>query len=140
MSEYTIREISELFGLPASTIRYYEEEGILTNVARTPSGQRIFGDCHVNRLRTVCCFKNTGMTIAELRQFFAYVKDESAHLEDILSLLEQRRASVTAQLAQLKRDCAHVQRKIDYYRDIQESLSQGLPRPQWKDYKQRTYE
>ena len=51
MSEYTIREISELFGLPASTIRYYEEEGILTNVARTPSGQRIFGDCHVNRLR-----------------------------------------------------------------------------------------
>ena len=140
MSEYTIRDISELFGLPASTIRYYEEEGILTNVARTPSGQRIFGDCHVNRLRTVCCFKNTGMTIAELRQFFAYEKDEPAHLEDILSLLEQRRASVTAQLAQLKRDCAHVQRNIDYYRDIQESLSQGLPRPQWKDYKQRTYE
>ena len=140
MSEYTIRDISELFGLPASTIRYYEEEGILTNVARTPSGQRIFGDCHVNRLRTVCCFKNTGMTIAELRQFFAYEKDEPAHLEDILSLLEQRRASVTAQLAQLKRDCAHVQRIIDYYRDIQESLSQGLPRPQWKDYKQRTYE
>ena len=140
MSEYTIREISELFGLPASTIRYYEEEGILTNVVRTPSGQRIFGDCHVNRLRTVCCFKNTGMTIAELRQFFAYEEDEPAHLEDILSLLEQRKASVTAQMAQLKKDWAHVQRKIDYYRDIQESLSQGLPRPQWKDYKQRTYE
>ena len=140
MKEYTIREISKQFGLPASTIRYYEDEGILTDVARTASGQRIFTDGHVNRLKTICCFKNTGMTIAELRQFFAYEKDEPAHLEDILSLLEQRRASVTAQLAQLKRDCAHVQRIIDYYRDIQESLSQGLPRPQWKDYKQRTYE
>ena len=30
MKEYTIRELSEMFGLPASTIRYYEDEGILT--------------------------------------------------------------------------------------------------------------
>ena len=60
MKEYTIRELSEMFGLPASTIRYYEDEGILTNVGRTPSGQRIFTDGHVNRLRTICCFKNTG--------------------------------------------------------------------------------
>ena len=44
MKEYTIRELSEMFGLPASTIRYYEDEGILTNVGRTPSGQRIFTD------------------------------------------------------------------------------------------------
>ena len=66
MKEYTIRELSEMFDLPASTIRYYEDEGILTNVGRTPSGQRIFTDGHVNRIRTICCLKNTGMTIAEL--------------------------------------------------------------------------
>ena len=138
--EYTIRELSELFHLPASTIRYYEDEGILTDVGRTPSGQRIFRDCHVNRLRTICCFKNTGMTIAELRQFFSYEADEPAHLDDILALLEQRRASVLEQLAQLKKDYAHVLRKIDYYSDIQKSVTQGLPLPQWKDYKQRSYE
>ena len=104
MKEYTIREISERFGLPASTIRYYEEEeGILTNVGRTPSGQRVFTDGHVNRLRTVCCFKNTGMTINELKQFFAYEADEAAHLDDILALLQQRKESVTAQIAQLVR-------------------------------------
>ena len=140
MKEYTIREISEMFGLPASTIRYYEDEGILTNVGRSPSGQRIFTDGHVNRLRTVCCFKNTGMTIAELRQFFAYEADENAHLDDILALLQQRKDSVMAQIAQLKEDYAHVLRKIHYYRDIQESLRENLPLPQWKDYKQRTYD
>ena len=140
MKEYTIREISEMFGLPASTIRYYEDEGILTNVGRSPSGQRIFTDGHVNRLRTVCCFKNTGMTIAELRQFFAYEADENAHLDDILALLQQRKDSVTAQIAQLKEDYAHVLRKSHYYRDIQESLRENLPLPQWKDYKQRTYD
>ena len=140
MKEYTIREISERFGLPASTIRYYEEEGILTNVGRTPSGQRVFTDGHVNRLRTVCCFKNTGMTIAELKQFFAYEADEAAHLDDILALLQQRKESVTAQIAQLKEAYAHVLRKIHYYEDIQKSLNENLPLPQWKDYRQRVYE
>lgn len=37
MKEYTIRELSKMFDLPASTIRYYEDEGILTNVGRTSS-------------------------------------------------------------------------------------------------------
>ena len=137
MKEYTIRELSELFGLPASTIRYYEVEGILTNFGRTPSGQRIFTDGHVNRLRTICCLKNTGMTIAELRQFFSYEADEPAHLDDILMLLRQRKTSVTAQLQE---DYAHVLRKIHYYEDIQESLRQNQPLPQWKDYKRRTYD
>ena len=133
MKEYTIRELSEMFDLPASTIRYYEDEGILTNVGRTPSGQRVFAEGHVNRLRTICCFKNTGMTIAELRQFFSYELDEPAHLDDILTLLHQRQDSVTAQLAQLQEDYAHVLRKIHYYEDIQESLSQKKQLPKWKD-------
>ena len=64
------------------------------------------------------------MTIAELKQFFAYEADEPAHLEDILTLLQQRKASVTAQLAQLQEDYAHVLRKIHYYEDIRESLRQ----------------
>ena len=32
---YTIREMSERFGLPASTLRYYEEIGLLTDVIHT---------------------------------------------------------------------------------------------------------
>lgn len=140
MKEYTIREISKMFGLPASTIRYYEDEGILTNIARTASGQRIFTDGHVNRLRTICCFKNTGMTIAELKQFFAYETDEAAHLDDILTLLRERRDAATAQIAQLKENYAHVLRKIHYYEDIQKSLTDHLPLPQWGDYKGRTFD
>lgn len=32
MKQYTIREISEMFQLPASTLRYYEDMKILTNI------------------------------------------------------------------------------------------------------------
>ena len=45
MKTYSIREISELFSLPASTLRYYESEGLLPNVEKSSSGQRIYTVC-----------------------------------------------------------------------------------------------
>ena len=41
MQSYTIKEVSQMFQLPASTLRYYEDMGILTDIARTESGQRL---------------------------------------------------------------------------------------------------
>ena len=38
MDTYTIKEVSEMFHLPSSTLRYYEDLGILTNVGRSKSG------------------------------------------------------------------------------------------------------
>ena len=80
MDTYTIKEVSEMFHLPSSTLRYYEDLGILTNVGRSKSGQRVYIRGHINRLKTICCFKKTGMSIAKLQQFFACEEDESAHI------------------------------------------------------------
>lgn len=67
MQTYTIREISRLFSLPLSTLRYYEEEGLLTNVQKSASGQRIYTQEHIDRLHCINCFKRTGMTLAHYR-------------------------------------------------------------------------
>ena len=45
---YTIREMSERFGLPASTLRYYEEIGLLTDVIHTESKKRIYTQQHID--------------------------------------------------------------------------------------------
>ena len=57
MKTYSIREISELFSLPASTLRYYESEGLLPNVEKSSSGQRIYTEEHIERLNCINCFK-----------------------------------------------------------------------------------
>lgn len=139
MYEFTIREISEMFQLPPSTLRYYEEIGILTNIARTASGQRIFTDSHINRLRTICCFKNTGMTIAQLKTFFSYESAGSEHIGDILSLLNVQKESIIEQINQLQGDYIHVLRKLHYYGDTKKSINTNQPLPKWKDYKYKSY-
>lgn len=139
MTTYSIREISEMFQLPSSTLRYYEEQGILTNIKRTDSGQRIYEECHVNRLRTICCFKNAGMSIAQLKEFFSYEATEAENIDNILVLLNTHKDSVTEQLKSLQESYAHLLRKLHYYGDIKKSLESNQPLPQWKDYKFKTF-
>lgn len=139
MAQYTIREISEIFQLPSSTLRYYEDMGILTNIKRTGSGQRIYEDCHVNRLKTICCFKNAGMSIAQLKEFFSYESTEEENIDNILLLLNTHKDDVTMQIKTLQESYAHLLRKLHYYGDIKKSLESNQPRPQWNDYKFKTF-
>lgn len=140
MAEYSIRNLSEMFDLPASTLRYYEELGLLADVKRTPSGQRVYEQKHINRLKTICCFKNTGMTMAQLQTFFSYESNEPEHIDDILALLNDQKLHVLEQLEQLQKDYKHVLRKLHYYGDIKISLQAGQPLPVWADYREKIFE
>lgn len=140
MEQYSIRDLSRMFDLPASTLRYYEEMGILTDVGRTPSGQRVYVQEHINRLRTICCFKHTGMSMAQLKQFFSYETDEPAHIEDVLNLLSDHKAQVQHQMQQMQKAYEHVIRKLHYYGDIKKSLDAGKPLPDWEDYRDKVFE
>lgn len=140
MSEYTIREISKMFSMPSSTLRYYEDVGILTDIARNASGKRIYQEKHVNRLKIICCLKNAGMSIAQLQLFFRYEENDQEHMNDILNLLEEHKCMIEAKMKELKNDYAHLLRKIHYYQDMKESMETGKPRPLWKNYREKYFE
>ena len=133
MQTYTFREISRLFSLPLSTLLYYEEEGLLTNVQKSASGQRIYTQEHIDRLHCINCFKRTGMTLAQLKKLFEYETDEVAHIDDIIALLEEQEMQVNEKLTQLQKDSRHVHHKIAHYRAIRQSLQTGMPMPVWEE-------
>ena len=133
MKNYTIREISEMFELPSYTLRYYESEGLLPEVPKSSSGQRIYSDEHVERLKCINCCNRTGMTIPQLRKFFIYEADEAAHIDKIISLLKDQEQIVNEKLIQLQKDSAHVHHKVEYYSEIKHALENNLPLPVWVD-------
>ena len=139
MKTYTIQEVSQMFHLPASTLRYYEEMGILTNIDRTPGGQRIYTEGHINRLKTICCFKGAGMSISKLRLFFEYETDEPGHIDEILALLKEQKREVTGQIEKMQKDLKHVERKLHYYTDRKNAMEAGKPLPQWADYRGKEF-
>ena len=134
MATYTIREVAQRFHVQTSTLRYYEDQGLLCNVERDDAGRRVYTDAHIGRLKAIACFKHAGMSIDELRRFFAYEKDERAHIADMLESLESRHHAILEQRDALEEAYMHVLRKLHLYRDIQRSIETGEPYPDWANY------
>ncbi|MCH4159808.1 MAG: MerR family transcriptional regulator [Bifidobacterium sp.] len=136
MAEYTIQELSQRFHMKASALRYYEECGLLGEIERSASGQRIYSSEDVGRIESIVCFKDAGMTIDEIRRFFAYEADEAGHIEDMLILLRKRQQTIEAQRIALEQAYHHVQQKVGYYSAVQHSIHTGGQHPQWSDFSQ----
>ena len=69
---YSIKEAAALTGLPASTLRYYEQIGVISPVSRgASSGHRVYDDDDLDQLMWVSCLAATGMSIGDMRAYMA---------------------------------------------------------------------
>ena len=70
---YTIGQVSEMFDLPVSTLRYYDKEGLFPGIRRD-SGIRKFGEKELEALRVIECLKKSGLEIRDIKQFMEAVR------------------------------------------------------------------
>ena len=68
---YTIGQVSTMFDLPVSTLRYYDKEGFFPNLERK-GNIRYFSDNELEALRIIECLKKSGLEIKDIKQFFLY--------------------------------------------------------------------
>lgn len=139
MKTYTITELSKECSMTASTLRYYEEIGLLPPVARTPSKQRVYTQEHIERLLAISCFKNTGMSISDIQKFFEYEKNEPEHIHHILQLLETYRLASLQKLQDEYCAYCHLLRKVDFYQAASKSYEEHSSHPKWEDFNDRDY-
>ena len=97
---YTIGQISKMFGLPISTLRYYDKEGLFPNMERS-SGIRKFSDSEIEALRVIECLKKTGMEIKEIKQFMDWCVEGSSTYEKRKELFETRKDTLEKQMLEL---------------------------------------
>lgn len=96
-----IGEAAHRSGLPAKTIRYYEEIG-LVQPARGGNGYRSFDERHLHILVFVGRARALGFSIEDCRALLALYEDDSrasAQVKEIAKIHLQR---VTAKIAQLE--------------------------------------
>ena len=77
---YTIGQVSTMFDLPVSTLRYYDKEGFFPNLERK-GNIRYFSDNELEALRIIECLKKSGLEIKDIKQFFLWVSEGSASYE-----------------------------------------------------------
>ena len=67
MELLTVRQLSELTGMPRSTIQFYIREEILPPAQRLPNGRPIYGRVHAELLEQIKRLKAEGKSLEEIR-------------------------------------------------------------------------
>ena len=132
---YSIGEVSRMFGLPQSTLRYYDKEGLLPQIQRQGAGIRRFDEQAIEALRVIECLKKSGMEIKDIRQFMIWCGEGASTYQQRLELFQRRRAEVEQELARLKKTLAMIDFKCWYYtqalatgsEDFTAAIPEGLP-------------
>jgi len=97
-----IGELAEQAGISTKAIRYYEQIGILTPPARTPSGYRSYDPSALGRLGFVRAAQAVGLTLGEIRQIIAFRDNGQAPCAHVTDLLQRRTAGLDARIAELQ--------------------------------------
>ena len=117
---YTVGEMARRMNVPASTLRYYEKEGLLPSLERTKGGQRVFHDSDYGTLLVIECLKKSGLTIPEIRDFIRLAVEGDNTIGERLELFRARREAVLRQMEELRDTLAMLDFKCWYYETAQE--------------------
>ena len=111
---YSIGQVSEMFDLPISTLRYYDKEGLFPNLQRT-SGIRKFSDREIETLRVIECLKKSGLEIKDIKQYMEWCEQGNATYQQRKELFEKQIESVESEMDRMKGVLALLKYKCWYY-------------------------
>lgn len=121
-STYTISELAGEFGVTTRTIRFYEDQGLLSPTREGTN--RVFSSRDRVRLKLALRGKRLGFSLAEIRELFELYdvsRDEKKQLEEFLARLDRRRAH----LEQQREDIAVMLNEIDFFANQCRQLLKG---------------
>lgn len=96
-----IGEVAARSGLPAKTIRYYEEIGLVRPL-RDTNGYRAFRETDLHKLSFLGRARALGFTIEDCRTLLALYEDESRASADVKKVASGHLAKIEAKIADLK--------------------------------------
>lgn len=111
---YTISEAAQKTGLPPTTIRFYDKEGLLPNIKRK-NGIRVFEDMDLRLMGLLTCLKNTGMPIKRIRDYVELTTQGDASLQKRYEIIKEQRQFVLDQIEQLQYYLEELDFKDWYY-------------------------
>ena len=112
---YTVGEMAKRLGVPASTLRYYDKEGLLPFVERSSGGIRMFRETDMEWLQLIGCMKKAGMSIRDIRRYIQLTQQGDDTIGVRLQMFRRQKQVLEEQIAQLQHTLKTVEYKCWFY-------------------------
>ena len=110
---YTIGEVAEMMGVTPSTLRYYDQEGLLPEVNRV-NGIRVFEDRDFAWLRILNCLKNTNMPIKKIKEYVELTKLGDSSLKERYEIIKEQKQNILEQIEQFQ----YYLKEIEFFKNL----------------------
>lgn len=111
---YSIGEISKMFQLPISTLRYYDKEGLFPHLKRV-NGVRQFSESEIETLRVIDCLKKSGLEIKDIKEYTALCSLGNTTLKQRKEIFEKQKEEVLQEMEKLQKVLSMLNYKYWYY-------------------------
>jgi DNA-binding transcriptional MerR regulator len=111
-------EMAERTGVSIDTLRYYEREGLIDPVARAENGHRRYSGDDVLWVQVLCCLRDTGMSIEQLRHYCELGQQGDVTEPERRALLRAHRAEVEAQIDSRREALRLIDHKLSFYGQV----------------------
>jgi DNA-binding transcriptional MerR regulator len=125
MDGMTRGQLAQRAHVNLETVRFYEQEGLLTPAPRTASGYRKFSETAVERLTFVKRAKDLGFSLGEVRELLAFQDEHTDSCVEVRDLLKKKMVIVRDKKAELEKLEAHLRSAL---RKCNQALKRQQPR------------
>jgi DNA-binding transcriptional MerR regulator len=108
-------EMADACDVSLDTLRYYEREGLLRDVARSSGGQRRYRPGDVAWVQVLRCLRVTALPIRDMRRFADLVAEGDSGIPGRVALLTQHREDVVRRIGELQDALSVIDHKLAAY-------------------------
>ncbi len=120
MQKLSIQQTAEKIGVATSTLRYYEEAGILPGIQRNDSGHRIYEDQDLGWISWIVLLRSSGMPIETIRRFVELSQSGNDSIPARCEILDDHRQIIRERIEELQSFLAKLDDKLQYYHGLLE--------------------
>ena len=106
---YSINDVAKICDLSVYTIRFYDKEGLLPFISRNNVGNRQFNENDLEMIKLICCLKNSGMPVKDIRQYIDFYMEGDGTVPLRKQMMIDHRKSILTQINDLKKQLSIIE-------------------------------
>ena len=131
---YSAKEAAKITGLSTATLRYYEKEQLLPQIARNSQKYRQYSGEDIEWIRMIQCMRMANIPIHSIKEYVSLLIRGGETLEQRFAMVQNHMNDIKKQLTHLQNAFDLTQKKLSFYEKLlADSLKKNISySEEWK--------
>ena len=120
---YSAKETAQMTGLSTATLRYYEKEKLLPQIARNSQKYRQYTDEDIEWIKMIQCMRMANIPIHSIKEYVGLLLLGGETLEQRFAMVQNHIEDIKKQMTDLQNAFELTQKKLSFYKKLLEDSS-----------------